>query len=200
MKTKPTNNERPSHEARSRRMKTALSWAVVAALAAFIFFMSAQSGDDLDQNSGIVSVVKAWLAAAALALFGHGVDVSPVGHFAEYLLLGAALANALRFTPWTAFDDAHATGAIGGFPLPFLALCIASLYGVTDEFHQIFTPMRSCDPADWLVDTAAATLGALAMWILMKPKTKATTDRFDEVNAAENPSAIILNHSEVDVR
>lgn len=71
---------------------------------AFIFCMSAKTGNDLDNHSGIVSIVKNLLVAGATALFGHEVDVSPVGHFTEYLLLGAALANALRFTPWTIFE------------------------------------------------------------------------------------------------
>ena len=71
---------------------------------AFIFCMSAKTGNDLDNHSGIVSIVKNLLVAGATALFGHEVDVSPVGHFTEYLLLGAALANALRFTPWTTFE------------------------------------------------------------------------------------------------
>ena len=67
---------------------------------AFIFCMSAKTGNGLDNHSGIISIVKNLLVAGATALFGHEVDVSPVGHFTEYLLLGAALTNALRFTPW----------------------------------------------------------------------------------------------------
>ena len=37
---------------------------------------------------------------------------------------------------------------------------VASLYGMTDEFHQYFVPDRACDPLDWLIDTCGATLGA----------------------------------------
>ena len=64
---------------------------------AFIFYMSSRSGNDIDHNTGIFSAIKEWLSVQALALFGREVDVSPVGHFCEYLALGAALANALRF-------------------------------------------------------------------------------------------------------
>lgn len=45
--------------------------------------------------------------------------------------------------------------------LALAAVAIASLYGVTDEFHQSFVPDRACDPVDWLVDTAGAALGAV---------------------------------------
>lgn len=155
----------------SRRACALLSWAAVAIMLAFIFCMSAKTGNDLDNHSGIISIVKNFLVAGATALFGREVDVSPVGHFTEYLLLGAALVNALRFTPWTIFErnaTAHPAGMLGDFPSPLVALILSSLYGVSDEFHQIFTPSRSCDPMDWLVDTCAAAIGAAIVWTLLK--------------------------------
>lgn len=155
----------------SRHACALLSWAAVAITLAFIFCMSAKTGNDLDNHSGIISLVKNFLVAGATALFGREVDVSPVGHFTEYLLLGAVLANALRFTPWTIFErntTAHPAGMLGDFPNPLVALILSSLYGVSDEFHQIFTPGRSCDPMDWLVDTCAAAIGAAIVWTLLK--------------------------------
>lgn len=155
----------------SRHACALLSWAAVAITLAFIFCMSAKTGNDLDNHSGIISIVKNFLVAGTTALFGREVDVSPVGHFTEYLLLGAALANALRFTPWTIFErntTAHPAGMLGDFPNPLVALVLSSLYGVSDEFHQIFTPGRSCDPMDWLVDTCAAAIGAAIVWTLLK--------------------------------
>lgn len=155
----------------SRRACALLSWAAVTIMLAFIFYMSAKTGNDLDNHSGIISIVKNLLVAGATALFGREVDVSPVGHFTEYLLLGAALVNALRFTPWTIFErnaTAHPAGMLGDFPNPLVALILSSLYGVSDEFHQIFTPGRSCDPMDWLVDTCAAAIGAAIVWTLLK--------------------------------
>lgn len=157
----------------SRRACTLLSWAAVAITLAFIFCMSAKTGNDLDNHSGIISIVKNFLVAGATALFGREVDISPVGHFTEYLLLGAVLANALRFTPWSIFErnaTAHPAGMLGDFPNPLVALILSSLYGVSDEFHQIFTPGRSCDPMDWLVDTCAAAIGAAIVWTLLKKR------------------------------
>ena len=37
-----------------------------------------------------------------------------------------------------------------------LAIGITSFYGMSDEFHQFFTPHRSSDVFDWLADTAGA--------------------------------------------
>lgn len=112
-----------------------------------IFAMSAKDGAALDTGSGLLSAAKAWLADALESLAQRPVDVSPLGHFAEYLLFGAVLANALRL-----HFPLRTAGAV--------ASVAASLYGVTDEIHQIFVPLRSCDPADWAVDTVAACLGA----------------------------------------
>ncbi len=134
----------------SRTRIVALSWVAVAAMAAVIFWMSANSGESVDNEMGIVSTAKKALADGAKAVNGHDVDVSPVGHFAEYLVFGALLFNALRL---------H-LGANRALTL-VLAVGIASAYGVTDEWHQYFVPDRSCDPADWAVDTIASFCGAL---------------------------------------
>jgi len=43
----------------------------------------------------------------------------------------------------------------------WLAVLLASLYGVSDEVHQAFVPGRSADAADWLADTAGALVAVL---------------------------------------
>ena len=132
----------------SRRFAVA-SWLLVAVWACFIFFMSAHTGDDLNEGLGIFSTVYAWLKDASARLFGAGVDLaSPLGHFLEYAVFGALLANALRCH----MPPARAAA---------IAVLCASAYGASDEFHQLFVPDRACDPLDWIVDTVGAALGAL---------------------------------------
>lgn len=41
-----------------------------------------------------------------------------------------------------------------------VAVLIASLYGVTDEYHQSFVPGRMAGLDDWVADTLGAMLGA----------------------------------------
>ena len=152
------------------------SWVVVAAVLGFIFAMSSRDGYQIDNASGIFSAIKQWLAAQALAMTGHEVDVSPVGHFCEYLVLGAALTNALRFhlKPEGAAGAALVAKPVDALSkwAPAMACALSSVYGVTDEFHQIFTPGRSCDPVDWAVDTVAAALGALICYFMLKALRK----------------------------
>lgn len=82
-------------------------------------------------------------------------DYSSLGHFTVYAVLGALYFAALR-------------GRHRGWTAVAIAVALASAYGVTDEFHQSFVPGRIPDPADWMMDTfgafvgAAFTLGALA--------------------------------------
>lgn len=138
---------------RSAARRAALNWTAVVAMAGFIFWMSANTGSSVDSGLGIISAAKAALAAMAASVFGSGVDVSPIGHFAEYFVFALLLASALRN------HVSIRTAALG-------AIAIASTYGVTDEIHQIFVPGRSCDPVDWMVDTIAAVV-ACAIWLVV---------------------------------
>jgi len=45
------------------------------------------------------------------------------------------------------------------------AILIASLYGLSDEIHQLFVPYRFCDFWDWTVDTLGASAAQCAIWV-----------------------------------
>ncbi len=140
------------------------SWFFVATMLAVIFYMSSKSGELIDTGSGIISLLRNALNAATTSFFGHAIDVSPIGHFTEFFLLGLALINALRLT----------------FPLDkasLYALICASVYGASDELHQILVPGRSCDPMDWLVDTIAAALAVALFALVIRLKRKRRNSR-----------------------
>lgn len=84
---------------------------------------------------------------------------SSLAHFGEYAILGALLLVAL-----------------GSPDRAITAIALASAYGITDELHQIFVPGRTCDPVDWLVDTAGAATGVFIA-ILISRKTQARRER-----------------------
>lgn len=42
-------------------------------------------------------------------------------------------------------------------------IVFATLYGISDEFHQRFVPMRSCDIFDVMADTTGATLAQIVL-------------------------------------
>jgi len=53
-----------------------------------------------------------------------------------------------------------------------VAFLVTALYGVTDEAHQAFTPMRSPDPYDVLADAVGGLCGALACVAIVARKRK----------------------------
>lgn len=95
--------------------------------------------------AGIAAVV--WMAVifALSSLPGSAVPgtFGSFGHFVLYFVLGGLYFLALPASsrPWLAFG---------------LAIALASVYGVTDEFHQSFVPGRMPDVMDWAVDTLGA--------------------------------------------
>jgi VanZ family protein len=88
-------------------------------------------------------------------------------HIAAYAGLGALTARAtLRQAQGRPERSRGATGrglrdvswrAVGG------AILIATAYGVTDEYHQLFTPGRSFDVLDMAADALGSIVGASAV-------------------------------------
>ena len=70
-------------------------------------------------------------------------------HAIEYGTLGAAYLRAL--------DPGGTRGRLAA-----IGWALASLYGVSDEIHQLFTPGRSSDVRDVVADAIGALLGVLA--------------------------------------
>jgi VanZ family protein len=71
--------------------------------------------------------------------------------------------------PWDKLYHAGNFGVLAALLYPatgrvWLAVLLASLYGVSDEVHQAFVPGRSADASDWLADT----VGALAAVTLLQ--------------------------------
>ncbi len=87
-------------------------------------------------------------------------------HAVAYAALGALLLAAAR------------SAGLGPAKAAALAVLLASLYGVSDEWHQAFVPPRSCDLSDWLADTLGAAAGvALLSFILRLGVVRASIAR-----------------------
>jgi VanZ family protein len=72
-------------------------------------------------------------------------------HAMEYAVLGGLCYRAFRW---------GATGSVAARAL-FFAILTASLYGITDEVHQLFVPLRESSWQDWLADVTGSVLGAV---------------------------------------
>ena len=115
-------------------------WMPVALYAGTIFYLSAQSHPEDDLPSFLFE------------------DISDkVLHAVEYAGLGVLCYRAFRW---------GVSGQVASYALLF-AIVTASLYGMTDEAHQLFVPFRESSWQDWLADTIGAVIGALS-WRFIK--------------------------------
>jgi hypothetical protein len=85
------------------------------------------------------------------------------GHLTEYAVLAVLLGRALR----------AARGLAQGWDWPAarLAWLLATLYAVSDEFHQFHVPSRTASPADVLIDSIGALTGLLLWWAWSRRRT-----------------------------
>jgi VanZ family protein len=117
-------------------------WAPVMLYAGTIFYLSAQPHPEEQLPSFLLE------------------DISDkVLHAVEYAVLGALCYRGFRW----GVSGQRASRAL------LFAIVTASLYGMTDEAHQLFVPFRESSWLDWLADTFGAVIGALS-WRVIKPE------------------------------
>jgi VanZ family protein len=98
--------------------------------------------------------------------------IDKIAHFSVYGLLATLLCRLGR-----------------GWRAAVLALLATSLYGISDEWHQSFTPGRSVEIADWAADTAGAALAVTLYtlwpryrrWLEKPPRRKRRVEKRAEV-------------------
>lgn len=86
----------------------------------------------------------------------------PLGDKVAHAILYAGLAAVVSLGIRCSNDGVHLAVQI------VIPILFATLYGITDEIHQIFVPRRSCDFMDVIADFAGATLMqcALCWWFV----------------------------------
>jgi VanZ family protein len=110
-------------------------WVPVVLYAGAIFFLSAQSHPEDQLPSFLLK------------------DVSDkVLHAVEYGILSLLCYRAFR---WAAGPTVARQAVV-------LAIVTASVYGLTDEVHQAFVPLRESSWQDWLADTIGAVFGVIS--------------------------------------
>ncbi len=116
-------------------MRSLVYWGPVVGYAGLIFYLSALSHPEDQLPSFLLK------------------DVSDkVLHAVEYSILSLLCYRAFR---WTAGPTVARRAVV-------LAIVTASVYGLTDEAHQLFVPFRESSWQDWLADTIGAVIGALS--------------------------------------
>ena len=117
-------------------------WVPAALYAGLIFFLSAQSHPEDNLPSFLFKEVS-----------------DKVLHAVEYGILAVLCYRAFR---WAAGPTIARQAVV-------LAILTASVYGITDEVHQAFVPLRESSWQDWLADTIGAFIGAMS-WRSIRPE------------------------------
>lgn len=78
-------------------------------------------------------------------------------HSGAYFIFGALAWRSLRHCPLNLRQQL------------LLSLAVSSLYGISDEWHQVFVPGRSPSVGDWLADTIGAAAAIMAIKFSMRP-------------------------------
>lgn len=76
-------------------------------------------------------------------------------HGLTYGLLAALILRALAAARWSGVSRVHA----------WWSALAATLYGVSDEWHQSFVPGRSSDVRDVVADATGATIAVVVIWL-----------------------------------
>ncbi len=84
-----------------------------------------------------------------------------VVHVLEYAILAILCYRALRHASAPALADYAAILAVIG----------TILFGVTDELHQYFVPLRRADPWDLVANGAGSLMGVTA-WQIISPRLR----------------------------
>jgi VanZ family protein len=126
-----------------------------------LIFAASRDGDSFNRSSRIIAPLVKWLMPG---LDPDGVDrvvlvVRKCAHAFEYAVLAWLF--------WRAFR--HSMGVAPGkwsARVAFLAWLFATLYAVTDEWHQGFVPTRQGSIWDVILDSFGAAMGVGLIWLI----------------------------------
>jgi VanZ family protein len=83
------------------------------------------------------------------------------GHFLAYGVLALAALRAFAGMTWTGVGARAAIGSV----------LLASIYGLTDEFHQRFVPGRMSGLDDWAADTLGAITAVVVVLVMARRRS-----------------------------
>jgi VanZ family protein len=146
-----------------------LGWLPALFFAGIIFMFSATPGDEVARSyDNIQKIIQGVYTPVTATIISSDpkIDWLKVSHGISYFCLGFSVLFTLPGRSlWS----------------PGMVLILCSLYSVTDEIHQFFTPGRSASPRDLLIDT----LIRLRMWKKRnKPSRKTNASCTDRTGGA----------------
>jgi VanZ family protein len=90
------------------------------------------------------------------------------GHGLLYAGLAVLALRAASGARWNGVTWRAAAGAVA----------FASVYGISDEFHQWFVPGRTADVYDWIADSTGAIVAVVVVYLIARFTRKRGNHRF----------------------
>ena len=135
----------------SKKVYIIISWFLVALCMGVIFYLSARPATESQEMSD--SLMFKFIEIFGIEISGR--FIRKLAHATEFFSLAVLLFNAIYVT----FKH-KMTWAF--------ALCVAILYAISDEIHQLFVEGRACQLKDVLIDSSGAIVGILISLIILK--------------------------------
>ncbi len=132
-----------------------LRWLPAIFFASAIFMFSSIPGKKVDHSFQSLSAAVQTISpiVSQTPVFSPQIDWLKIDHGIGYFCLGFSVLYALTTCRrWSSLT----------------ALIICSLYALTDEFHQSFTPGRSAAGKDVLLDSLASLAGIMILFGIVK--------------------------------
>lgn len=135
-------------------------WLPVLLWMALIFGFSTDVGSS-KRTSRIIGPLLRWIVPdiSDAAISNVQLVIRKGGHLTEYAILAMLVWRACRkpvrneTRPWRKRDA-------------MVAIAVAALFAITDEWHQSTVPSRQGQATDVAIDTAGACCGVFAVWIV----------------------------------
>lgn len=136
-------------------------WLIPVLWAGMIYFASSDKGS-AQRSSRLIAPVVRWLIPdiSDAALWRVVFMARKGAHVTEYAIFAVLLWWALRHS-----SRSEKTRGWNGRRAG-LAWVLATLFALSDEWHQKFVPTRQGSPWDVLIDAAGAAAGLLVVWVL----------------------------------
>ena len=146
----------------SKIEKFLLYWLPPLGWMGLVFLGSADTAS-AKHSSGLFVPLMHWLfpgmATEHIEILHHA--FRKCGHLTEFAIFALLLWRAIRqpqkcdVRPWR-WDEAG------------LALTMVFTYAATDEFHQVFVPLRTAMVSDIFIDTIGGAMGLFTLWLVGK--------------------------------
>ena len=144
-----------------------MKWLMVAVWMAVIFTFSTDAFSEA-QTTPIIGPLLSTLFPNLSP--SHVIDITllvrKLGHLSEYFILAVLLTRAFDGRIEAGTEKRHALFAVG----------IATLYAISDEWHQSFVPSRTSSAHDVLIDAIGAICGACVYHWWSQRAIKKNTD------------------------